>query len=158
MKSQAAFFAKREPLGLLKNMLREVTSVKHLLRFSVVGIVYFFVEVVWRIWMGHGEASFLMAPMAGVVALVVFALEDRRLNVILTSCIGAVTITTLELIVGSIALFGFGVRFWHYGRINLNGFIALDWSFIWWGLCFALILARRILTHYLADRKKKREE
>ena len=130
---------------------------KHLLRFSIVGIAYFFVEVVWRIWMGHGEASFLMAPMAGVVALVVFALEDRRLNVILTSGIGAVTITLLELIVGSIALFGFGVRFWHYGRINWHGIIALDWFFKWWGLCLGVLIAKRLLEYFIKKRKEKKQ-
>ncbi len=129
---------------------------KHLLRFSIVGIAYFIVEVVWRILMGHGEASFLMAPMAGIVAIVVFFLEDRRVNILISSGIGAVTTTLLELIVGSIALFGFGVRFWCYGRINWHGIIALDWFFKWWGLCLGVLVAKRLLEYFIKKRKEKK--
>lgn len=128
---------------------------KHLLRFTIGGVAYFIVEIVWRILMGHGEASFLMAPMAGVVALVLFALEDRRVNILLSSGIGAVTTTLLELIVGSIALFGFGKRFWHYSRINWQGIIALDWFFKWWGVCLGVLVAKRLLFYCLKMRKKK---
>ena len=126
---------------------------KHLLRFTIGGVAYFIVEIVWRILMGHGEASFLMAPMAGIVALVLFALEDRRVNILLSSGVGAVTTTLLELIVGSIALFGFGKRFWHYSRINWQGIIALDWFFKWWGVCLGVLVAKRLLFYFLKKRK-----
>ena len=126
---------------------------KHLLRFTIGGVAYFIVEVVWRILMGHGEASFLIAPMAGIVSLVLFALEDRRVNILLSSGVGAVTTTLLELTVGSIALFGFGKRFWHYGRINWQGIIALDWFFKWWGVCLGVLVAKRLLLYFLKKRK-----
>ena len=126
---------------------------KHLLRFTIGGVAYFIVEIVWRILMGHGEASFLMAPMAGIVSLVLFALEDRRVNILLSSGVGAVTTTLLELIVGSIALFGFGKRFWHYSRINWQGIIALDWFFKWWGVCLGVLVAKRLLFYFLKKRK-----
>ena len=127
---------------------------KHLLRFLIGGLAYFAVEVVWRICMGHGEASFLMAPMGGIVCVVVFLLYDKRVPLLLTSLAGAVCITLLELIVGSIAWFGYGVRFWHYGRITWHGIIALDWFFKWWGLCLGVAVAWRVLEIYL---KKRRE-
>lgn len=131
---------------------------KHLLRFLIGGGLYYVVEVVWRYFMNHGKASPLMIFMGGTVFAVVMLVEDKKLPILLGSLLGALTAVSLELLLGAWLYYGFGIRLWHYGRINLNGFIALDWSFIWWGLCFALILARRILTHYLADRKKKREE
>ena len=127
---------------------------KHILRFLCGGILYFIVEVVWRIFMEHGEASFLMAPMAGVVCVTVMTLYDKRIPIILGSLVGATVTTMLELIVGSIALFGFNRRFWHYGRINWNGIIALDWFFKWWGVCFGVLFARWLLDHYLKRRNR----
>ena len=127
---------------------------KHVLRFFAGGLAYFAVEVVWRIFMKHGEASFLMAPMGGLVCVTVMALYDKRVPMILGGLVGAVVTTLLELIVGSIALFGFGHRFWHYGRINWNGIIALDWFFKWWGVCFAVLVARRLLELYLKRRRE----
>ncbi len=128
---------------------------KHVLRFACGGVLYFFVEVIWRIFMNHGEASFLMAPMAGIVCVTVMALYDKKLPIILGSLVGAVVTTLLELIVGSIALYGFNRRFWYYGRINWNGIIALDWFFKWWAICFGVLLARWLLELYLKRRKQK---
>ena len=127
---------------------------KHILRFLCGGILYFIVEVVWRIFMEHGEASFLMAPMAGIVCVTVMWLYDKKVPIILGSLVGAIVTTTLELIVGSIALFGFGHRFWHYGRINWHGIIALDWFFKWWGVCFGVLFARWLLALYLKRRRQ----
>ncbi|MBR2312821.1 MAG: hypothetical protein IKA46_06000 [Clostridia bacterium] len=127
---------------------------KHILRFLCGGILYFIVEVVWRIFMEHGEASFLMAPMAGIVCVTVMWLYDKKVPIILGSLVGAIVTTILELIVGSIALFGFGHRFWHYGRINWNGIIALDWFFKWWGVCFGVLFARWLLALYLKRRRQ----
>ena len=127
---------------------------KHILRFFVGGRAYFVVEVVWRIFMHHGTASFLMAPMGGLVCVTVMALYDKRVPLILGGLVGAVVTTLLELIVGSIALFVFGHRFWHYGRISWHGIIALDWFFKWWGVCFAVLVARRLLELYLKRRTK----
>ena len=129
-------------------------AVKHGLRFLCGGVLYFFVEVVWRILMGHGEASFLMAPMAGIVCVTVMALYDKKVPIILSSLVGAAVTTLLELIVGSIALFGFNHRFWHYGRINWHGIIALDWFFKWWGVCFGVLFARWLFDLYFKRRNK----
>ena len=131
---------------------------KHVLRFACGGVLYFIVEVVWRILMGHGEASFLMAPMAGIVCVVVMALYDKRVPIVLGSLAGAIVITLLELLVGSVALFGFGRRFWYYGRINWHGIIALDWFFKWWGVCFGVLFARWLLELYLKWRKQKEND
>ncbi|MBQ9801692.1 MAG: hypothetical protein IJW51_01295 [Clostridia bacterium] len=128
---------------------------KHILRFCVGGLAYFLVEVVWRICMNHGEASFLMAPMGGLVCVVVMWLYDKRVNLVLGGLIGAVVTTLLELIVGSVALFGFNRRFWHYGRINWNGIIAFDWFFKWWGICLGVLVARWLLDLYLKKRKER---
>lgn len=131
---------------------------KHLLRFLVGGGVYYLVEIVWRFFMKHGTASPLMILMGGTVFTVVMLVEDKKLHILLGSFIGGATAVLMELLIGSILVYGYGIRLWHYGRINFNGIIALDWSFIWWGLCMGLILARRWLTRYFANRKKKREE
>ena len=131
---------------------------KHFLRFLAGGGFYFLVELVWRYFMQHGTPHFLMVPMGGLVFMLLMLLEDRRVFPLLSALLGALTVVSLELSVGSVLLFGFGKRYWHYGRINFNGIIALDWSFIWWGLCFGLILARRLILRYLAHRKEKREE
>ncbi|MBE6605229.1 MAG: hypothetical protein E7639_05965 [Ruminococcaceae bacterium] len=130
---------------------------KHLLRFLMGGLAYFAVEVVWRILMQHGKASFLMVPMGGIVCVVVFLLYDKRVPLLLCSLAGAVTTTLLELAVGSVALFGFGRRFWHYGRINWHGIIALDWFFKWWGLCLGVVVAWRLLEIYLKKRRGKQD-
>ena len=131
---------------------------KHILRFCCGGVAYFFVEVVWRIFMNHGKASFLMAPMAGIVCITVMALYDKRVNIILGSFVGAVVTTLLELVVGSIALYGFNKRFWQYGRITFNGIISVDWFFKWWAICFGVLLARWLLDLYLKRRKRKNND
>lgn len=132
---------------------------KHLLRFVAGGLVYYLVEVVWRFFMNHGTASPLMMPMGGLVFLVVMLAEDKHLPIWLGSLLGGATAVLCELAVGSVLLFGFGIRLWHYGRINWNGIIALDWSLIWCGVCFGLIVARRLIEHILKRRaEKKREE
>ena len=128
---------------------------KHLIRFLGGGLTYFVVEIVWRYFMRHGTASPLMILMGGTVFTVVMLVEDKKLHILLGSFIGAVTAVSMELLIGSVLLYGYGIRLWHYGRINFNGIIALDWSFIWWGLCFGLILARRLLTRYFTNRKGK---
>lgn len=128
---------------------------KHLYRFVGGGLAYLLVEIVWRYLMGHGAASLLMAPMGGIVAVVLFLLDDKKWFPLLSSLAGAVVTTLLELIVGSIALFGYGVRFWHYGRINWQGIIALDWFFKWWGLCLGVVVARRLLQYFLKKRREK---
>ena len=117
---------------------------KHLLRFFMGGFAYLMVEFVWRIVMDHGDTAWVIIPMAGLVCVLLLWLEDRLWHPLLSSFLGAVCTVTLELIVGAICLYGFGRRFWRYGRINFNGFIALDWFFIWWGVCLALLLARRL--------------
>ena len=127
---------------------------KHLLRFLLGGLAYFAVEVVWRICMQHGEASFLMAPMGGIVCVAVFWLYDKRVPLLMTSLAGAVITTLLELIVGSIALFCFDRRFWYYGRINWQGIISLDWFFKLWGLFLGVVVAWRLLQSYLKRRKQ----
>lgn len=127
---------------------------KHLYRFVGGGLAYLLVEIIWRYVMGHGEASLLMAPMGGTVAVVIFLFDDKKWFPLLSALAGAVTTTLLELLVGSIAVFHFGVRLWHYGRINWQGIIALDWFFIWWGLCLGVVLARRLIQYFL---KKRRE-
>lgn len=128
---------------------------KHILRFACGGLAYFLIEVVWRVLMKHGEPSFLMAPMGGIVCVVIMLLEDKKWNVFLSSLMGAVVTTLLELTVGSIALFCFNHRFWCYGRITWKGIISLDWFFKWWGICFAVILARKLLYYCIKKRKKK---
>lgn len=128
---------------------------KHLYRFLGGGVIYLLIEIVWRYFMGHSAASPLMAPMGGTVCLVLLLLDDKKWFPLLSSLVGAVTVTLLELIVGSVALFGFGVRFWHYGRITWKGIIALDWFFIWWGLCLGAVLARRLLQYFLRKRRGK---
>ena len=128
---------------------------KHLYRFLGGGLAYVLIEVVWRLLMGHGQASLLMVPMGGIVAVVLFFLEDRKWNPFFSSLAGAETVMILELIVGSIALFGFGKRFWEYSRINWHGIIAFDWFFIWWGLCLAVVLSRRLLLYLIRKRREK---
>ena len=128
---------------------------KHLLRFLVGGAVYYAVEIVWRFFMKHGTASPLMILMGGTVFTVVMLVEDKKLHILLGALIGGATAVSMELLIGSILLYGYGIRLWHYGRVNFNGIIALDWSLIWCGLCAGLILARRLLTRYVEHRKGK---
>ena len=110
-------------------------------------------ELIFRDLMGHVDVSFVIVPMAGIVYVVLMALEDRKWHPLLSSFYGALTITMLELIVGSIALWGFGHRFWRYGRLTFYGIIALDWAFIWWGICLVVVSAHRLIYIWLKKRK-----
>ena len=130
---------------------------KHLIRFVCGGVGYYLIEVVWRYFMNHGTPSLLMIPMGGLVCVVLFLVEDKKLPILLGSFLGAVTTVLSELAIGSILLFGFNKRYWHYGRINFHGIIALDWSFIWWGVCFAFILLMRLFKKLWAWRKTRGE-
>ena len=130
---------------------------KHLYRFAAGGLAYLLIEFVWRILMKHGDPAWVIIPMAGIVCVTVLWLDDKHLPLLLSSFVGAVLTITLELIVGAICYYCFdGLRFWLYGRINFKGFIALDWFFIWWGVCLGLVLARRLLWKWLSWRRAQK--
>jgi len=130
---------------------------KHLYRFAAGGLAYLLIEFVWRILMRHGDPAWVIIPMAGLVCMTVLALEDRRVNPLLSFFVGAVLTIALELAVGAICYYCFdGLRFWYYGRINFKGFIALDWFFIWWGVCLGLVLVCRLARKWLRARRARK--
>ena len=129
---------------------------KHLFRFVCGGVGYYLIEVVWRYFMNHGTPSLLMIPMGGFICVVLLWAQDKRLPILLGSFLGALTTVLSELIVGLILLDCFNKRYWCYGRINYRGVIALDWSFIWWGVCFGFLVLLRVAKWLWARHKVKK--
>ena len=131
---------------------------KHLIRFACGGVGYYLIEVVWRYFMNHGTPSLLMIPMGGFICVVLLWAEDKKLPILIGSFLGAAATVLSELVVGLILLDCFNKRYWHYGRINYRGVIALDWSFIWWGVCFGFIALLRLFRFFVKQRKARGEK
>ena len=119
------------------------------------GVLYFIIEIIWRTAVGHRSAHPIVILMAGIVCALVCLLDDWNVNIVLNSFVGGIFATALELVIGLASLYLFNERLWHYGGITFKGIISLKWSFLWVGLCFACVVAKRILQKWRVKQWRK---
>ena len=115
---------------------------KHLLLFSVGGLAYVVVELLWR---GFSHISMFFA--GGTCFLLLGKLRNTkpRLPWLLQGCLGALAITQVELLTG--LLVNRNYRVWDYRNMPLNFFgqICLPFSLLWIPLSLVAMQFYRLL-------------
>ena len=111
---------------------------KNLLIFSIFGLTYCLIEIVWR---GYTHPSMLI--VGGICGLIIGLLNEKnkKINVLQQMIIGMVIVTILEFISGCILNLYLGLNVWDYSNITYNfmGQICPQFSIIWFILSYIVI-------------------
>lgn len=111
---------------------------KNLLIFSIFGLTYCLIEIVWR---GYTHPSMLI--VGGICGLIIGLLNEKnkKINVLQQMFIGMVIVTILEFISGCILNLYLGLNVWDYSNISYNfmGQICPQFSIIWFILSYIVI-------------------
>lgn len=111
---------------------------KNLLIFSIFGLTYCLIEIVWR---GYTHPSMLI--VGGICGLIIGLLNEKnkKINVLQQMIIGMVIVTILEFISGCILNLYLGLNVWDYSNIpyNFMGQICPQFSIIWFILSYIVI-------------------
>lgn len=104
---------------------------KNFILFSIGGIIYCLLEILWR---GYSHVS--MFILGGLCFLIIGGINNHLswdLGFIWQCLIGAIIITALEFISGLILNVWFGLNVWDYSdkTFNLMGQICLEFSLLW---------------------------
>ena len=104
---------------------------------------YFVVYIVGAL--GYGSLEFLyrgythwtMLITGGLCFTALYAIANSSMILVFQCVLGAVVITTIELLSGMIVNLWLGWDVWDYSSqpFNLNGQICLSFSLIWFALC-----------------------
>lgn len=113
--------------------------------FAIGGAWYFLLEVLFRAAFGHRGAHPVVVVMAGAVCAQVCIADDHHMRPWLNAVLGGISATVSELVVGSIALYVFDERLWHYGNNLSNGIISFKWAMVWVCLCFVVIFLKKFI-------------
>lgn len=102
--------------------------------FFLGGVSYCLIEIIWR-----QHTHWTMLLLGGLCFLLLYKLFNWLKNIsLLEKCVmGAMVITSLELLTGCIFNLGFNLSVWNYSRMpfNLWGQICLLYSTLWGFLC-----------------------
>lgn len=129
----------------------------HSMRFLIGGGTYLLIEVVWRMLYHRRATHPIMMLPAGTVLTVVCYLDDRKWNIFLNALIGMLIVVFFELVIGLTAIHVFDTYLWDYGSIpgTFMHVICPRWSMIWYGMCFGVILIKRMGTKFLRKRRER---
>lgn len=108
--------------------------------FIIGGIGYPLLEILWR---GYTHPS--MAVVGGLCLVAIFfintalSMYSKGVRAVLCAC----AITVIELISGVFINIYLGLNVWDYSILPLNfiGQICLPYTFLWYGLSYAIIYA-----------------
>ena len=105
--------------------------------FTVGAVLYSVLEVLWR-----GYTHWTMSLTGGFCLMMIY-LMNKSVNfpLLLKCAIGAIIITSAELLVGSIVNLALHWNVWDYSNMPLNfkGQICAMYSFWWFLLCIPVI-------------------
>ena len=121
-------------------------AVRPLILFGIGGILYYFIEIIWR-----GYSHWTMFLLGGICFLLVGLINEIfELSLVKQMTISTVIITIAEFICGCIVNLQLGWNIWDYSELPLNvmGQICLPYSVLW----FFLSLIAIILDDYLRFR------
>jgi len=103
------------------------------------GVAYLVLELVWR-----GRTHWSMGVTGGIALVLLYGVFTRiGEGALLFKCIvGAILITSLEFISGSIVNVGLKLNVWDYShkRYQLYGQVCLTYSILWGLLCLPVAL------------------
>lgn len=128
--------------------------IKPLILAVIGGALYTFVEIVWR---GHSHVS--MFILGGLCFMLIGAINELfpwEMGLIWQMLLGAVIVTSLELVVGIIVNIRLGLEVWDYSNLpyNFMGQIALRYSLMWIALSGVAIVIDDYLRYRLFGEKK----
>ena len=111
---------------------------KNLLIFSIFGLTYGLIEILWR---GYTHPS--MVIVGGSCGLLIGLLNERnkKMNLLLQMAEGMVIVTVLEFVSGIILNLCLGLNVWDYSnmRFNLLGQVCPQFCIAWFFLSYLVI-------------------
>ena len=111
---------------------------KNLLIFSIFGLTYGLIEILWR---GYTHPS--MVIVGGICGLLIGLLNERnkKMNLLLQMVEGMVIVTVLEFVSGIILNLCLGLNVWDYSnmRFNLLGQVCPQFCIAWFFLSYFVI-------------------
>lgn len=111
---------------------------KNLLIFSIFGLTYGLIEILWR---GYTHPS--MVIVGGICGLLIGLLNerDKEMNLLLQMVEGMVIVTVLEFVSGIILNLCLGLNIWDYSnmRFNLLGQVCPQFCIAWFFLSYFVI-------------------
>ena len=111
---------------------------KNLLIFSIFGLTYGLIEILWR---GYTHPS--MVIVGGICGLLIGLLNERnkKMNLLLQMVEGMVIVTVLEFVSGIILNLCLGLNVWDYSnmRFNLLGQVCPQFCVAWFFLSYFVI-------------------
>lgn len=111
---------------------------KNLLIFSIFGLTYGLIEILWR---GYTHPS--MVIVGGSCGLLIGLLNERnkKMNLLLQMVEGMVIVTVLEFVSGIILNLCLGLNVWDYSnmRFNLLGQVCPQFCIAWFFLSYFVI-------------------
>ena len=111
---------------------------KNLLIFSIFGLTYGLIEILWR---GYTHPS--MVIVGGICGLLIGLLNEKnkKMNLLLQMVEGMVIVTVLEFVSGIILNLCLGLNVWDYSnmRFNLLGQICPQFCIAWFFLSYFVI-------------------
>lgn len=125
-----------------------------LLRYTVLFLIgfcaYITIEVCYR-----GYSYALMGVCGGLLLIILDLINKNsyETDLIFQGIIGAVIVTFMELIIGSIWLIFNLTPMWSYHNVPFNyyGIISLPYSIIWIFISIAAIMVKDAVNHYVFD-------
>ena len=111
---------------------------KNLLIFSIFGLTYGLIEILWR-----GYTHLSMVIVGGICGLLIGLLneKDKKMNLLLQMVEGMVIVTVLEFVSGIILNLCLGLNVWDYSnmRFNLLGQVCPQFCIAWFFLSYFVI-------------------
>lgn len=125
--------------------------IKRIVSFLVGFCMYITIETLFR-----GYSYVLMGVCGGLAIIILDKINDNiswDLDITIQCLIGALIITLMELIIGSLFLAGYLPVMWDYSSIPVNykGIICLPFSIAWMGLSFIGILVADAINYYVFE-------
>lgn len=130
-------------------------AIKGLTLFLFGGATYALLEVIWR-----GYTHVTMFVLGGVLFLVLGALNENLLEwdtpLFIQGLIGAVVVTSAELISGIVLNLWLGMNVWSYSDIPFNfmGQICLPFSLLWVPVSMAAIVLDDYIRFWLFGERR----
>lgn len=112
---------------------------------------YSTIEYLFR---GYTHWSMALTGGACLLTFYYYVVENREVPIAIKAAVGAVIITVYEFCVGIIVNLYYGWHVWDYSGQpgNLMGQICPLFTFIWYVLCFSLLMVTRLIEHRILRR------
>lgn len=130
-----------------------IVNIKNLLiLFLTGGVVYGFIEVLWR---GFTHPAMFFAGGLSAIALLIIAIKMKKAHFLYRVIMGSLSITAIELVFGLVFNVTLQMKIWDYSALKFNflGQICILFTVIWGFLCVAAIPLTEQLFYALQNRE-----